>query len=273
MRMKLIEYKPKRLFAFGCSFTNYFWPTWAQIVAYDLNIPLYNYGRSGSGNQYIFNHIMQADNYYKFDENDLIMVCWTNVMREDRWFNGDWQTPGNIFTQTTYPKEFVDAYANETFSCLRDFAYVKVIYEFLKAKNCQFHYLKMMDFEEICQWSKVKGSPNPKIYLQYREYLNYSQPSFYKILWHDNLNIKYAGNKLIHHNWKDIHPTVNEHFKYIRKVFDEHQFSEATENIVNIKHEEFIASARQQAENWSYDVWKPWKFDVVIKKPEPIQLV
>ena len=59
--IELFSKKPTRIFTFGCSFTDYIWPTWANIIAYDLNIPFHNYGRGGAGNQFIFNTIMQAE--------------------------------------------------------------------------------------------------------------------------------------------------------------------------------------------------------------------
>jgi hypothetical protein len=53
--------KYKRLFTFGCSFTRYLWPTWADILAED--IPYYeNWGCGGAGNLYISNAIMEAHN-------------------------------------------------------------------------------------------------------------------------------------------------------------------------------------------------------------------
>ena len=73
-----------------------------QYLQMDLDIPFYNYGQSGAGNQYIANMIAQANAVHKFAPDDLIMVCWTNVCREDKWHNGQWATPGNIYTQNIY---------------------------------------------------------------------------------------------------------------------------------------------------------------------------
>lgn len=269
--MKLIDYEPKRLFTFGCSFTNYFWPTWAEIIALDLNIPLYNYGLCGAGNYHMFNMLMQADNYFNIDENDLVIIEWTNIMREDRWFDGRWQTPGNIFSQSVYSKEFVDTYANETFSSLRDFACIKAAYEFLKYKKCQSHFLKMMNFEDICQWGTTQGSPNEKIYLQYEKYLKLINPSFYEVLWQNDIQTKLKRNNSIHFNFLDGHPTIMEHFEYLRSIFIDHKFSENTINTVKIKNEEFITLAIEQASNREIgDQITPYKFDIEIKKSEPI---
>ena len=42
-----------RLIVFGCSFTDYAWPTWADIIAYDLGCEYENWAQGGGGNQQI----------------------------------------------------------------------------------------------------------------------------------------------------------------------------------------------------------------------------
>ena len=76
---RLYETVPKRLFTFGCSFTSHDWATWANILGYELQLlhgcEFYNFGRSGAGNAYIANVISQVDQVYKFNSNDLVIVC------------------------------------------------------------------------------------------------------------------------------------------------------------------------------------------------------
>ena len=48
---------PKRLFTFGCSFTDYRWATWANILAYELDCEFHNFGKSGAGNQFQLAHM------------------------------------------------------------------------------------------------------------------------------------------------------------------------------------------------------------------------
>lgn len=74
----------KRLFTFGCSFTNYVWPTWADIIAYDQQIEFHNKGKGGAGNTFIASSILESDLKYKFTDTDLILVNWTTWQREDR---------------------------------------------------------------------------------------------------------------------------------------------------------------------------------------------
>ena len=142
---QLITIQPQRLFAFGCSFTNYYWPTWVDIVAQELQIPYYNYGQAGAGNQYIFNKLMQADSYYQFDKNDLVIVCWTNVAREDRYAHGHWETPGNIYTQSSYDEKFVRQWADPVGYAVRDFATIKAVAGFLSGRQTQHHFLEFID--------------------------------------------------------------------------------------------------------------------------------
>ena len=43
--------KYKRVFAFGCSFTHYSYPTWANLIAYqNTDAEFYNFGKAGMGN-------------------------------------------------------------------------------------------------------------------------------------------------------------------------------------------------------------------------------
>jgi hypothetical protein len=99
----------KRIFTFGCSFTRFSWPTWADITAWDLNIPIQNWGLSGIGNVGIFHRMVECDLRNKFDKDDLIMVLWSHWHREDRYIR-HWQTHGNIFHEEFYDSNFIKKY-------------------------------------------------------------------------------------------------------------------------------------------------------------------
>lgn len=98
--MAQIQRKIKRFFAYGCSHVRYFYPTWADILGYQLEqqeVEIWNCGRIGSGNQLIFDRIWETHAKKKFTENDLIVISWSNPFREDRYHTGHgWHTPGNI---------------------------------------------------------------------------------------------------------------------------------------------------------------------------------
>ena len=62
----------KRFFAFGCSYTSYGWPTWANLLS--LNFDEYhNWALAGLGNRAIAERVAEANARYKFDKDDLVV--------------------------------------------------------------------------------------------------------------------------------------------------------------------------------------------------------
>lgn len=99
-----------RFYAFGCSFTQYIWPTWADIVATDLGIPFENWGRGGAGNQFIAAKIIECDTINTLTPNDLVVVMWSGWSREDRFLDTSWKTVGSVFNNHVYDFNFIEKY-------------------------------------------------------------------------------------------------------------------------------------------------------------------
>lgn len=241
---KLIHNTPQRIFTFGCSFTGYQWGTWANILGVEFpEAEFRNFGRSGAGNQYIHNMIMQADNIYNFDHNDLVIVQWTNVCREDRYLpeKDGWLVPGNIFSQGAYDEQFIENYFSEFGSYVRDFALIKSAHQLLKHRT-NHHMIKMLDFEFSNQWDLKK---NPNLNLKtltemYDESLRQILPSFYSTLWNNNLEAKIAKDrKIVHKIFQDGHPTPLEHYDYLKNVF-KHDWSDNTDQVVGATQKTWI---------------------------------
>jgi len=249
--MKLFIEKPKRFFAFGCSFTSYMWPTWADFVALELGpeVQYYNFARSGAGNQYISNMIAQADAKFNFDKNDLVMVCWTNVCREDRMFVNDqntpeWAVPGNLTTQHVYDKEWLDRFAScRDWFFIRDFASIHLTTGLLNKTNS--HQLSMVDIHKT--WDQYMSADNPDAEdnlgsLAFPASTQKILPSIYKILWDDKLGTKLKKDmKRIHPAYMDYHPTPDEHYLLLKKLFKKQKWSKTTDYTANIVSMEFIS--------------------------------
>lgn len=92
--------KYNRFFAFGCSYTNFFWPSWPEIIERDLGIPSENWGFCGAGNVAIMHRIVECDIKNNFTDDDLIVVTWSSWSREDRYLRSGWTQCGNIFNDT-----------------------------------------------------------------------------------------------------------------------------------------------------------------------------
>lgn len=137
----------ERFFAFGCSVTNYIWPTWADIIA--TEIPNYfNYARAGSGNLLIANSIVEANLRWKFTEKDLVMTMWSSPQREDRYKNGNWASTGNIYNQNMFDESFVAEWADDRFYLIRDLALIETSRSYLNNLPCDFEMLSMVDFRD-----------------------------------------------------------------------------------------------------------------------------
>jgi len=193
-----------RLFAFGCSFTNYRWSTWADCLAPQFDY-FENWGQSGGGNLYIFNSVMEADQRYHFGAGDTVIVCWTNVMREDR-YTDRWQTLGNITTCPIYDPGYVQDAVTERGCLIRDVALIKATIDLLQHRTgvCTKH-LAMCDIMHPQQFDYLPGDQD--IFDLYSNILNNIMPSYQAVLYPTG--------------WKhcdDPHPTPAEHLAYLDTV-------------------------------------------------------
>jgi len=244
-KIKLAINTPKRIFSFGCSYTHYAWGTWANIIGSAFpDAEFRNLGRSGVGNTYIHNIIMQADNVYKFNKDDLILVEWTNVCREDRYLpekHGGWVSPGNIFTQSTYDKSFVKNYVSEIGSYVRDFALIKSAEDFIKHRS-PYHMTKMVDFSYTNQWTNDKFNNETFTLMQemYKPVLDNILPSMNHVLWEHDIGLKQdRDRKLVHENFTDGHPSPEEYYNYVTEMFD-HDWSNRTSKLVKMAQRNWI---------------------------------
>lgn len=249
MKKRLIDKIPKRLFTFGCSFTEYKWATWANILGYEFDCEFYNFGKSGAGNTFITNQVTQANNIFNFNKNDLVIINWTNISREDRWSNKKgWVTPGNIYSQQDYDTKFVKLWANDIHFALRDFANIDLTRQYLKNKT-NYHFLSMCNVtKHVNQWENSVKNENKElknIADIYKNALSEIRPSFYDVLWNGNIDYKWKKDwQEIHPHYSDGHPTIKEHFEYLTKTFD-YNFSSKTITRVETLHNDWIDYIRK----------------------------
>ena len=234
--MKLWQKKPERLFAFGCSFTMCSWSTWANIVGYEANTEFYNYGKGGAGNAYISAMIIQADAIHKFTSDDLVMVCWSGIVREDYFDENTttWHTPGPLLNnpnQKIYPKEWLKM-TNISNFMFRDYTTIKTTIGYLKKTNA--HHMQMSDimtryasFRDPAKEANVQASVRD-IYKHSFEELH---PCYFNTIWDGTLKNKAKRNKQFSPTFKDYHPTPGEHLEYLQKTFDHHWSDETIQAV------------------------------------------
>lgn len=112
---------------FGCSFTKYHWPTWADIVLKQADLEGFetdNWGHSGGGNLFIAVQVQHAIASGLLKAGDHAFISWTSFAREDRIVNNSWLMVGNIFNQSAYSQDWVEKFADVEFYTIRDCALI-----------------------------------------------------------------------------------------------------------------------------------------------------
>ena len=197
----------RRLFAFGCSFTNYRWSTWADCLAPEFDY-FENWGQAGAGNHYIFNSVMECDQRNHFGINDTVVVCWTGIHRDDWYVNGKWQTLGNMHTCPIYNPEYLKTHVDDRGYLIRDFAFIKAAKTLLE--NCQGVTWKFMSMMELASmlFPDDNTSEHRDVMRLYEDVYYSMGPSYQKILFSNGWPNRDG----------DPHPSPEEHLAYLDAV-------------------------------------------------------
>lgn len=248
----------KRLFTFGCSYTSWTWPTWADILIHEYKqrgIEGYNFGRCGAGNQYIFIKLMEADRKYKFTEEDTVIVEWTTMQREDRFANERWYTPGNIYSQNIYTEEFINKWADPIHYVFRDCALVSSVKKMLTLAKVNYVDFSMSTFKYLDSGDySIQFEDVNSLLDFYGDSIKTTLPSMLEYLCLDERSDKAKNNRLLTywgHDKKTLgpewHPTPSEHHKYLAEFILPELKETLSEDTLNfIKHwDEVIAKIPQ----------------------------
>lgn len=217
--------KYKRFFTFGCSFTCYMWPTWADVISKEMpDVEFYNFGVSGSGNTLISYRIAEANNRYKFTDTDLVMVMFTSYCREDRWIDSEkssainapgpgWLTVGNVFNNSYYPSSFVRDFADERGYLIRDAAVIDMTTKYLKTLPATSYCMLSVPFVTGADAADSRSRTPDDIRAIYEETFNSFKPSMHELEIRSNW-------KILEHDYKfkDGHPSPKRYHSYLKKL-------------------------------------------------------
>jgi len=247
----------KRLFTFGCSFTGFRWPTWADILGREFEY-YENWGTLGAGNQFIFNSLIECKTRHQFTSDDYVMIMWTNVAREDRYIGDKWINPGNILTQDFYDKNYVEKIFCERGFLIRDIAVITASIDLLKSWNVNFELMSMVQLTNVDQYNISKINDIADVLNLYKDTFTQIKPSIFEMTFNNNWysrschdflsidNIKqclqndpkdqffiYLNNtmkNMLGPSRPDPHPTPMEHLEYLEKVLPNYNISIETRN-------------------------------------------
>ena len=219
-----------RLFTFGCSFTKYCWPTWADIIAHDLQCPYENWAVSAIGNIAIQHKLLECDLKKHFTKKDLILVAWTGWSREDRYY-GDWKPTGNVLTSPHYKKSFRKNFWHPQNDIVKNMTAIIV------SNRCfdityQSH---IFDYKQFLNEKQLKNNNLEKF-----DYLYNSMPP--KHLFSRDSNTKFNG--LL----KDEHPDIICHLNYAQQVYNKigMKLKPSTINYYNDAFDYFVQKLEKQ---------------------------
>lgn len=178
----------QRIFTFGCSFTRYFWPTWSDILQkeYSKTYDTQNWGQIGACNYYIFNSIIEANIKNKINKDDIVIVMWTSVARESRYFDKAWITPGSVYNNDVYSDDYVKKFADTRGYLIRDCSMIYAIDNLLTSIGCKFYFLSMIDIENTNEFEVKVSAQNRDILKNYSPTINKIRPSVHKIIFNNN---------------------------------------------------------------------------------------
>lgn len=142
--------KYKRVFTFGCSFTAWHWPTWADIISYECpHAEFFNLGVSSAGNIFISQRINEAHLKYKFTQDDLVVIMWSTFFREDRYYANTWHFSGPIdMERHEYGKEWHEKSDPKGY-LIRDLNLISLVTGFLENLKLDFYSMLSVPFTEV----------------------------------------------------------------------------------------------------------------------------
>jgi hypothetical protein len=211
-------YKGKRLITFGCSYTGYVTATWADYMGANFEEYM-NYGEGGASNTFIKNRFIEVNSNLNLNEDDYVVVMFTNMDRFSYRNHTKWYHGGNIYFNDSISKEFLNDMWSPKWSVYESYIAFKTIKEILTLKNIKHTILTSMNNNHM-----VEEFKNSILISNYLKYMN------------DVLDVKEAMD-----DWKcrkypneieytkyddrdeyDTHPTQEMHYEYLKEIFPEY---------------------------------------------------
>lgn len=179
----------KRLFTFGCSFTNFSWPTWADILGREFDV-FENWGRNGAGNCFMLHSLTECNQRNKLTPSDTVIIMWSSIDRQDRWINGSWRTDGGVYNgQPEYNKQYLDSFADPTGFLLRDLSVISATRYMLEQIGCKWHFLSMvpLTYQDYADEPDIKHyNIDNNIISLYKDDLKFIKPSIFEVVFNND---------------------------------------------------------------------------------------
>lgn len=241
-----------RLFAFGCSFTMYAWPTYADFLSYEFDT-YENWAFPGLGNRAIAQRIAECHAKNTFTKDDVVLVQWSTHTRND-WhtfrtvkFDGKrgdairntdeigWKTKGSIFNymnrEVCYNDDWINTFWDEHSYYMHGQNNIILAQGLLESTGCTYRMLSIGDMKKL--GTDMPDAPGfgetthttEDILIDKPEFSVYNNMDTSKWLeplglfsWKDTDNIYKFIDPESNKEWTELHPSHWHHFDYLNKV-------------------------------------------------------
>lgn len=240
----------RRLFVFGCSYTFFMWPTWADLLSVEYDY-YENWGWVGIGNRAIAERLAEAHAKHTFTEHDTIIVQWSTTLRHD-WHNetpinsgAGWQTNGNAFSPKNvkfYNDDWYKKFFSEKSWVMHTLNHILLAQGLLASIGCTWRMTSIGDIrqlgtdldKDLWNYERVSLKPTEKLnefllWERYPEFKNYDKSIWqdYSDKWIDPImpySTKYDElywwfqAKQDVTAWKEGHPSPLQHQKWLNEL-------------------------------------------------------
>jgi hypothetical protein len=149
----------KRLFTFGCSFTHYNWPTWADLYGLEFGSLHYNWGYAGLGNRAIAERLAECHARMNITADDTVIIQWTSPLRHDylrtdvmRTEPTHWRTHGSVFSKENakvFDYKWIKQFWDEKAYLIHTLNNIVLAMQMLKGTGCKWMMTSMNDLTKI----------------------------------------------------------------------------------------------------------------------------
>lgn len=279
----------KRLFTFGCSYTKYMWPTWADLLLYDFDYGE-NWGKKGIGCRAIAERVAECHARNNFTSEDTIVIQWSTHLRNDFYLvksplkrpNG-WQTYGSIISlinKEIYDKKWFDNFFYEPAYIMHCLNHMLLTQGLLKSTGCKWYMTSIGDWDKVST-DLNNGASLGETWLteELSIWDNEDKNSLkiYKKIWDNNIDnwitpieifLKHDNQKryvffdnVEKRSYKDPHPTVRQYASWLDKELKPKlhlQKNEKSENWINeiekiyLDNKHDVHSLNNEFSNYNY---------------------
>ena len=229
-----------RLFVLGCSFSNYAWPTWVDMLGLEFD-KFENWAFPGLGNRAIAERVAEIHARNQLTKDDTVIIQWTSHLRHD-WHatdnrhqdNAGWKTSGSIFNyinEELYNEKWIRTFWDENSYMMHTFNNILLTQNFLNGIGCNWRmtsmgYINKMnsDYPDDTHGEKTKevniweSAPGLKIYETiFKDKSKWITPVGSFAWTHETKPYKFISVQDKSVFTEDRHPTIIQHNDYLNK--------------------------------------------------------